>query len=502
MTPSDSPSPPALTRRALRSGSTRGATDGSVAVAEPPGPDEADAAASTSPDEAAAEAAASSPRALAWVDESALGTGAAAAPQGWEPPLVERWPSRFAWRRAALTPLVVVVTLALVYSATMLLWPLHAVQPQVEASSVTTTPAAAVSPAWPADGSAAVGVPGLGSPLASSGQAVPMASITKVVTALVVLDGMPLGVGESGPSYTFTSADRADYRATIASGESALPFPTEDALTQYQLLEGLLIGSAGNYADFLVAQQYPSQAAYVRAANEWLAAHALTGITVVDPSGISARNVATPAALISLGQQAMADPVIAEIVAKPSVELPGVGLVENTNALLGDPGVVGVKTGFLGRDYNLLTARDLEIGDTTVRAFVAVLGQDSAEARFAETRALLASLDAPLQPTVAVPAGTVVGTVTTLWGDPVQLVTRDDAAVILWNGGTSVASMQLGVADTADAREEGDAGGVLRVTGPLDAAESPVVLAAPVADPDPWWRLTHPLELLGLSPGA
>jgi D-alanyl-D-alanine carboxypeptidase (penicillin-binding protein 5/6) len=407
-----------------------------------------------------------------------------------------------AWPAALLPPLAVVLVLVLGYGAALLLWPLHAVAPRVEAVQVTTTPAVAAAPVWPADGSAALGVAGLGSPLSSAGEAVPMASITKVVTALVVLDRLPLAVGEQGPEYTFTAADRADYRATIAAGESALPVVVGESLTQYQLLEGLLIGSAGNYADYLVAQIAPSHAVYARAANEWLAQHGLGGITVVDPSGISSRNVATPAALVTLAQRALTNPVIAEIVAKPSVDLPGVGLVENTNALLGEPGVIGVKTGFLGRDYNLLAARDIAVGDVTVRAFVAVLGQDTSAARFDEARALLASLDAPLQPTLAVPEGTVVGSVTTLWGEPIPIVTDADAAVILFNGGAATATAQLALGDPGEGRAAGATAGTLQVNGPLDAAEVDVVLETAVEDPSMWWRLTHPLELLGLADGG
>ena len=49
-----------------------------------------------------------------------------------------------------------------------------------------------------------------------------MASITKLVTALMVLDEMPLAVGESGPSFTFDENDRETYYEDLAEDESAL----------------------------------------------------------------------------------------------------------------------------------------------------------------------------------------------------------------------------------------------------------------------------------------
>ena len=74
---------------------------------------------------------------------------------------------------------------------------------------------------WPAHGSAAVGVQGLGF-LASSGneQALPAASVTKVMTALVVLKDKPLQKDQSGPTITLTAEDVSAYQADLASQQS------------------------------------------------------------------------------------------------------------------------------------------------------------------------------------------------------------------------------------------------------------------------------------------
>ncbi|WP_258566929.1 hypothetical protein [Microbacterium sp. Se5.02b] len=39
----------------------------------------------------------------------------------------------------------------------------------------------------------------------------------------------------------------------------------------------------------------------------------------------------------------------------------------------------------------------------------------------------------------------------------------------------------------------------MTATGPLDSTTVPLVLAEDVEGPSPWWRLTHPLELLGVT---
>ena len=58
---------------------------------------------------------------------------------------------------------------------------------------------------------------------------------------------------------------------------------------------------------------------------------------VVTPSGFDERNVSTPESLVALGEYAMKNPVFAQIVGTPSVDLPGAGTVVNTNGMLADP---------------------------------------------------------------------------------------------------------------------------------------------------------------------
>ncbi|WP_203137996.1 hypothetical protein [Microbacterium sp. JZ31] len=247
---------------------------------------------------------------------------------------------------------------------------------------------------WPAEGAAAVAV-GDGETLTPSDEVHAMASVTKLVTALMVLDAKPLAPGEPGPEFHFVEKWNDSYEEYLARDESALPVPAGGSLTQYQLLQGMLMGSACNYADILVEEIWGDDAAFAAAASEFLPAHGIEDITVVEATGIDPANTATPSALIELGKLALADPVIAEIVATPEIELPGAGLVENTNDLLTDPGVVGIKTGTLDGS-NLLSAKDITVGDQTVRVYAVVLSQADDEARFVESRALYAAVEAQL----------------------------------------------------------------------------------------------------------
>ncbi|MGB4778967.1 D-alanyl-D-alanine carboxypeptidase, partial [Microbacterium sp.] len=449
-------------------------------------------------------------RALAWLDDDAIAlqtstaeravtTDLADSPHRYAtvtPDLLERRPRRSPLRAGTVAPILAVLGAVGVYAATTLLWPLHAVAPTVSEVALPDVSAPASALTWPVSGSAAVGVSGISEAAASSADAAPIASIAKLVTVLMILDELPLAPGEQGPSYSFTARDRATYYSYLENDESALNVPVGGSLTQYQMLQGILIGSAGNYTDRLASTVWPNDQVFAAAARTWLARHDLSGITLVEPTGIDPGDVADPAALIALAKVALANPVVAEIVRMPSVELPGAGLVTNTNDLLADPAVVGLKTGSLRGAYNLLAAKDVTIGDTPVRVYATVLGQPTDEARDGETARLLNDLAAQVAVPQILPAGARAGVVTTAWGTSVDIVTDADASVILWNSTAAQVTTSL---DLGDARDADAAVGDVRVKGPLNSTTVGVHLTADMPDPDPWWRLTHPLELFGLA---
>ncbi len=492
---------PPPSRRALRAQATR--ADADVETIE--GLLQGTAAHDASTDAVASVTESDTGMALGWVDAQAIATAQRPAADlsdatiGYVPveiDLLADAPRRSRVLSAVLVPIAIVAALAAAYTSTTLLWPLTAVTPTIAAVEVQSIPAPAASPVWPEVGSAAVAVAGMPGSLASSEKARPMASITKLMTALLVLDRLPLDRGEQGPEYAFTWRDRATYNQYLWSGQSALDVPVGGSLTEYEMLEGMLIGSANNYADRLATDLWPTHEVFARAAAEWLDEHDVEGVKIVDPSGMGKANKATPAALLVLAQRAMQNPIIAEIVAKRSVKLPGAGTVKNTNALMADEGVIGVKTGYLEPDHNLLSAKEIMVGDTKVRMYASVLGQKSSKTRVSASRDLFAQLESELQPGPSVLGGTVVGNVETAWGEKVPIVTASPATVVLWNGaaGSVATAFSLG-----DHRGEGDVVGSLTVAGPLDSAVVDVRLTDDVEDPSAWWRLTHPLELFGLA---
>ncbi len=398
---------------------------------------------------------------------------------------------------SVLLPILAVLALVAAYAVTMIMWPLDRVTPQIEAKEFDQVVASAALVTWPDDGAAALGVAHVGAAAASGEDTVSVASITKLVTSLMILDRMPLGVGETGPVFHFTQQDRNTYRAYLNRGESALNVPVGKTLTQYEMLQGILIGSANNYADRMAREIWRSTDVFRAAAAEWLRDRGLDGIVIVDPSGIGAGNKMSPADVIRLGEMAMANPVIREIVGTPEVTLPGAGKVTNTNRLLGEDGITGTKTGTLKNKYGLVASKDIEIDGTRVQLFAAALQQNSADKRDEATVALLDQLEQALlaqAPTIS--KGTVIGTVTTEWGETVTAVTDADVRVVLWNG--AVARIQPDLTITWEIEGMSQVG-TLAAIGPLNVASTTVSLSEPLEGPSIWWRLTHPLQLLGLD---
>lgn len=480
-----------------------------VAPAPSPDADDRPDAAPAAPIASTASAPAE-PSAFSWLEETfdddrpegSLDATLAAGAPARTPDLLRSSRRRSRRRRGrvlgVLIPLLILVLLAGGYVSATLLWPLDAVRPELSTVAIEPASAPLTTSAWPAAGSAAVGVGGLGvggddAILASTPDADQIASITKVITALLVLEKMPLAVGEQGPDFAFTAEDQAEYLRFIMNNESALDVPVDGVLTQYQLLEGMLLGSASNYAERLVNNLWESDALFAHDAFAWLTAHDVPGISIIEPTGISMANLASPAALIPLAERALENPVIAEIVAKQSVVLPGAGEVENTNPLMSDPGVLGIKTGSLD-GYNLLSAKDVKVGDTTVRLYAAVLGQPDSETRATASRALYAQLEQELQIQPSVTAETVTARVETPWGTTSDIVTTADAEVVLWNGGSGDVSTTFSLDEHRDAD---DVVGSLTVTGPLDAETVDLRLTDDLGEPTTTWRLTHPLELFG-----
>jgi len=206
-----------------------------------------------------------------------------------------------------------------------------------------------------------------------------IASITKVMTALVYL--------EDNPDLNATvTVERSDVFAA-----STTYLKANDQITASELLHLLLIPSDNGAARALARTSHGGTAAFVERMNEKAIELGLQNTSFADPSGLNANNMSSAFDLSHLITFAASDERIASImrtatytVATSRRMIP----IHSTNHLVldGDVDVMGAKTGFISKSgYCLATLLRLPQGNPIA---VVVLGAHSNNGRFWEVRHL------------------------------------------------------------------------------------------------------------------
>ena len=289
---------------------------------------------------------------------------------------------------------------------------------------------------WPSGGMAAVGASRLGF-IASSGNEAPAsaASVTKVMTALVILTDKPLTKDEPGPSITITDADVQSYQTDLANKESVVEVQAGEQLTELQLLEGLLIPSANNFAETLARWDAGSIDAFVASMNKLAGELHLTHTTFADTSGASPKSVSTPTDLMTLGMAAMKLEVFAQLVGMAEVNLPVAGRVFNVDGVLWQTGIIGIKPGSgLAEGANFLFAAQASIDGKDVTLYGCVMGLPTLARAFAAAKSLIASMQANLHVRRVIAKNQAVAAFATPWGGQSDLISTADVDLIEWPG--------------------------------------------------------------------
>jgi D-alanyl-D-alanine carboxypeptidase (penicillin-binding protein 5/6) len=346
---------------------------------------------------------------------------------------------------------------------------------------------------WPSRGSAAVGVQSLGF-VASSGneQAIPAASVAKVMTTLVILEDKPLKKGDPGPTITITDADVQSYNTDFANKESVARVLAGEQLSELQLLQGALIPSANNFAETLARWDAGSVDAFVAKMNSRAAALHLSHTKFVDTSGANPGTVSTPSDLMTLGMTAMQQEVFAQVVGMASAELPVAGTVYNVDGVLGQSGIVGIKTGSgLNTGANFLFAASISVDGVPITFFGCVMGQPTLDDTFAAAKKLIGAMQSALHVRKVIVKNQTVATYITPWGAQTDLVSTVDVELIEWPGMVlrqrlDAHALVLDQPLPAGTQE----GSEHMVLGDYNL-DVPLVTADPMYPPGRFWRLTR-----------
>lgn len=386
-------------------------------------------------------------------------------------------------------------------------WALNAPLPEPEV--VWQTPEVEVPPAatitLPAEGSAAISVSGADEYLGAEASGIwmasgsadprPIASISKLITALVILDAKPLASADDpGPTIAFDEADRDLFDKYYVQGATVAEMPRGTTMSLHDALATMLIPSASNYAEAVSNWAFGSPSGFVSAARSWLAENGLSGTTIVEPTGLSPRNTSTPSDMITIGKLAAANPTIAQIAATPSITVPGPGTMTNTNGLLGTSGITGLKTGTLGEgESTLLYTATLDIGtDLSLGVTGVALGGYSRSSVSNGVISLLDGIRAGFHRVPLSTRGDEVGTYSTAWGSSGRMVVLDTRDILTWSDTPIAVTMDK---TTPKTYQDGESVGSITWTAGPQSATASVALEGGIEPPTAWWRLTHPQAL-------
>ncbi|WP_377269839.1 D-alanyl-D-alanine carboxypeptidase [Peterkaempfera sp. SMS 1(5)a] len=370
--------------------------------------------------------------------------------------------------------------------------------PELKGSATTsfTFPGGKPDLSWPTEGQAAAEVYGLGS-LGRSGavKAAPMASVTKVMTAYVVLQEHPLKLGENGPSITADKQAASDYTTGVAQGESVVKVVEKQKISEYEALQMLLIPSANNIARLLGRWDAGSQQAFVKKMNDTARKLGMSDTVYTDPSGLAASTKSTAVDQLKLAEKVMQLDVFKQIVATPNTVLSDGQRIFNNNQLLttGDH-VIGVKTGSSTPAGGcLMWAAEKEIDGTTQLIIGVVMGQQGTQIlqkALDVSGELITGAQRSLTTHTLLKKGDVVGYVDDGLGGRVPAVVTKDVAVTGWSG-VSVdyrLSPAAGLPHTAKA---GTRVGTVTTGSGEGQVQVPVVLQRDLAPPSIGSRLTR-----------
>lgn len=211
----------------------------------------------------------------------------------------------------------------------------------------------------------------------------PIASLSKLMTALVYLDRKPTFKN----IVTYQKVDKALFC-------SCLYVSPGETMTANDLWHAMLIGSANNATRALVRSTNLSEAEFVKLMNAKAQALGLTTLTFADPTGLDPANQGSANDMAKLAAAAFRRPEIANVAVKESYTFSTrntkrVHIIKNRNKML-ETGwqVTGIKTGYIEESGNCLITQVK--GKSTGRTIVAViLGAASAAKQYADTEKTL-----------------------------------------------------------------------------------------------------------------
>jgi D-alanyl-D-alanine carboxypeptidase len=350
---------------------------------------------------------------------------------------------------------------------------------------------------WPDEGQGWMEVTGIGTVDHFGDQKpVPIASVTKSMTAYVIMKEHPLKVGEEGPDIPVDATAEKEGGYDKTGDESTLnSVKAGDKLSLRDALSAVMIPSANNIARLLARWDAGSEEAFVEKMNRTARELGMRNTTYTDPSGLKASTVSTAEDQVKLGVEMMKMPGMVDITNKGSWTDPRGNLHYNYNTLVPYNNAIGIKTGSTTKaGGNLLFAATKDVDGKTVTLVGAVLGQykpnilDTVNA--VSKTAMLATQEALTSETI-LKKGDVVGYVDDGLGGRTPVVLSKDVDAVGW-AGHEVRLTFVPKKDLPHVAPAGTEVGSLTVgDGKGGAVKVPVQLKSDLAEPGVGAKLTR-----------
>ncbi|WP_329038286.1 D-alanyl-D-alanine carboxypeptidase [Streptomyces sp. NBC_00178] len=294
---------------------------------------------------------------------------------------------------------------------------------------------------WPEEGQGAVEVEGVGT-IGSYGkeESAPIASVAKIMTAYVILQGHPITGKQNGEQIVVDAkageeANRPD--------ESTAPIQEGQKYTERQMLQLLMIPSGNNVARLLARWDATSEKAFVEKMNAAAKDLGMTNSVYTDPSGLEPTTRSTPADQLKLARAVTQNDVFREIVNMPQADIPGIGkTIYNNNNILLEPGVSGIKTGSsTPAGGNLVWTAETVVDGKTRRIIGAVMGANldgtldaKLQRAIHNSLELIRTAQKGVDSATVVKKGQVVGYVDNGFGVQTPVVATKDLKAVGWGG--------------------------------------------------------------------
>lgn len=314
---------------------------------------------------------------------------------------------------------------------------------------------------------------------ADSDEIYPTASTAKMILGLAIMQKKPFNLGEAGETITITDEYYNLYSWYLQNGGSTSAVAVGEEISQYNALASVFLPSSNNMADTLAIWAFGSLDNYREYATKMLSEWGIQQTTVgIDASGFDASTTSTTSDLAKIGARVLAQPVLAEIVGLKERAVPVAGVLHNTNQILGENQVAGIKTGYIGDASGYCLVSGYYLGDHIVT--IALTGAKTRGDSFADSLAIVKSAQETLKETDLVQTGEVVGYYDSWWTGKIPIRATEKITGIGWDGAEAGADLAMT-----------DQNGTLKIQ--LGHQNYSIAVAADeyVATPSLWQRFLH-----------